>query len=468
MSQGLMPSQSNLKKVLRTALVGVKPADQVMIKGYLRVLLRLEADLEWVSANHPQVDLFMINNDFRQAASITKLLSNQAQKPVLYVSRTDIDEGWIKQDRLILPLKKLDALNDWLMTSVGALKQGAGAVTTILQQSDVNRDKSKVDPAATNPSPHSALKVSGSSNLSSINRRSNPVNESQPTVEASKPNFQQEKNSAQPLTDYSSLIALIKQLKAKSEGRYQLQARGECLAIIAPKEGRLWYQNATVIKTSFFDWQLMPYQGTDLKDAEAYDLAQWLWQQAWDHADSLLPLANDSATYRLASWVKPEIRSYAPNVTDSHAQSLNKKERQQLLWVMTALELAPKSVNELAATAGISVKTVKKIIVSLLFSASLQQDSYEKLDSRLLQPQIQPQHLAVNHRVSDNNTANQKAATVDQPAEMSNDAQAANQADLATDTANQADETSPAAPEMDAAQAQKMGFLSRLRRKLGI
>ena len=50
-----------LKKVMRIALVGIRPADQVLLKGYLRILLRLEADLEWVSANSPQVDLFMIN-----------------------------------------------------------------------------------------------------------------------------------------------------------------------------------------------------------------------------------------------------------------------------------------------------------------------------------------------------------------------------------------------------------------------
>ena len=50
-------ANANIKQVMRTALVGVSPADKVMLKGYLRILLRLEADLEWVSANHPQADL---------------------------------------------------------------------------------------------------------------------------------------------------------------------------------------------------------------------------------------------------------------------------------------------------------------------------------------------------------------------------------------------------------------------------
>ena len=112
------PAQNIIKNVLRTALIGIKPADQLIIKGYLRVLLRLEVDLEWVSANHPQVDLFLINHEFRDASSIVKLLANQANKPVLYTSRTDVDEGWMLEDRLILPLKKLNALNNWLLHSV--------------------------------------------------------------------------------------------------------------------------------------------------------------------------------------------------------------------------------------------------------------------------------------------------------------------------------------------------------------
>ena len=113
--------QSNLKKVLRTALVGITPGDQVMLKGYLRVLLRLEADLEWVGANHPQVDLFMISDEFRNAASVKKLLSTQLDKPVLYITRTDNGDGRIVGDILILPLSSLNELSAWLTNNLGVL-----------------------------------------------------------------------------------------------------------------------------------------------------------------------------------------------------------------------------------------------------------------------------------------------------------------------------------------------------------
>ena len=70
-------ASDRLKKVMRIALVGIKPGDQVMLKGYLRLLLRLEADLEWVSANNQQIDLFMVNHDLRHAESVQQLISDK-------------------------------------------------------------------------------------------------------------------------------------------------------------------------------------------------------------------------------------------------------------------------------------------------------------------------------------------------------------------------------------------------------
>lgn len=525
MSQGDMPTQSNLKKVLRTALVGIKPADQVMIKGYLRVLLRLEADLEWVSANHSQVDLFMINNEFRSAASITKLLSSQSKKPVLYVSRTDIDEGWITQDRLILPLKKLDGLNEWLMTSVMALKQGAGTVTTILQQneakrSELNRSNHPIasnnsnipntpknsattlaHTTATTESPSinsgqingdsiksnsiksnsikSNLVESGSITSRPINRLETQANHksNHHNIAANK-SSQSDHNANQPTINYAELIDTIKQLNAKLEGHYQIMAKGEssAIAIIAPKEGRVWCQEGLGTQAALSDWQLTPYQGAALDPSDAYDLTQWLWQQAWEHSEGLLALASDSARYQLGGWVKPELRDYSPKLAESIAKSLAKKERQQLLFVMTAIESKPKTINDLASAAQISVKSVKKIIVSLLFSGSLHQTSYEYLDSRVING-----NNSVNDGINNNvNTSTQAATDLALTATVTAEAPTASLAQNLQNDASQSDSaesdpkvSTPTAPpevsdDLASAQQQKMGFLSRLRKKLGL
>ncbi|WP_169392077.1 MULTISPECIES: hypothetical protein [Psychrobacter] len=467
MSQGATPTQNNLKKVLRTALVGIKPADQVMIKGYLRVLLRLEADLEWVSANHPQVDLFMINNEFRAAASITKLLSDQKKTPVLYVSRTDIDEGWINHDRLILPLKKLDGLNEWLMTSVSALKQGAGAVTSILQQNEVKHAKAPVNSKKAVNDPTNLTAKTGSG---SINRLETDVNHDS-TADI------QIDHSAQPSADYANLIAMIKQLNAKPEGFHQIKVKGQLspMAIIAPKEGRVWCQNFEGKPISLNHWELMPYQGITLDPSAAFDLTQWLWQQAWEHSEELLALASDLESYQLSGWIKPELRDYSAKITDNKVTSLAKSERQALLAIMTAMETTPKSVNELAAAAKVSVKSAKKIIVSLLFSGNLQQQSYEKLDSRVAKAINPPLHFDANNKNDDQSLA----SASENIALTSQDLNDAPLLTSPTSTPSTIENPAPSTPatepsmasqnaKIDSAQQQKMGFLSRLRRKLGI
>lgn len=111
----------SIKKVLRIALVGIRSADQVMLKGYLRVILRLEADLEWVSANHPNIDLFMINQEFRHADSVVKLLNSKADTAALYIDRAANEQGGIVGDTLVLPLKEVNELSGWLYAHMASL-----------------------------------------------------------------------------------------------------------------------------------------------------------------------------------------------------------------------------------------------------------------------------------------------------------------------------------------------------------
>ncbi|WP_201535259.1 hypothetical protein [Psychrobacter ciconiae] len=452
-----MPTQSNLKKVLRTALVGIKPADQVMIKGYLRVLLRLEADLEWVSANHPQVDLFMINNEFREAASVTKLLSSQSQKPVLYISRTDIDEGWIKQDRLILPLKKLDELNDWLMASVLSLKQGAGIVTNILQQNDPQLSTLPSNAALTKAPKEPAAKSAADNNTVSTALKTPEINLNSNLIHPQSTSLQR---------DYGNVIEMMQQLKTKPEGLYQLcannQPSGSAFAIIAPKEGRVWCQSPPSADLALTSWQLTPYQGGMPNPAQAYDLTQWLWQQAWLQSEPLLALINDHESYQLSHWIKPELRDYAANMTERNAQELSKKERQALLTIMTALEAAPKTINELSAAAQISIKASKRIVLSLLFSGSLQQSSYAKLERQRLNTAAQAATAEPDSKLDVTKISEIAAAHVQlerSDSDIENPPQTSD--NLVTSPPNQS-------PENAAMQQQKMGFLSKLRHKLGL
>ena len=111
-------ASDRLKKVMRIALVGIKPGDQVMLKGYLRLLLRLEADLEWVSANNQQIDLFMVNHDFRHAESVQKLISSKPNTATIYTARSETESGYLSQDLLVLPIKDLAPLSEWLFSQL--------------------------------------------------------------------------------------------------------------------------------------------------------------------------------------------------------------------------------------------------------------------------------------------------------------------------------------------------------------
>ena len=57
-------TSTDSKNTMRIAMVGISPADQITFKGYLRVLLRLDVDLDWVSAQVDDVDLYVINSRF--------------------------------------------------------------------------------------------------------------------------------------------------------------------------------------------------------------------------------------------------------------------------------------------------------------------------------------------------------------------------------------------------------------------
>lgn len=144
--------------VFRTALIGAKPADQTILKSYLHILLRLEVNLEWVPANHSHVDLFIVAEEYRYSNEILDIIKGQSQAAVLYVSRTAFNRGEMQGDRIILPLRKIDALNDWLRQSLPALVS-----------------KQDADASISNPVAYEDLQVDSLQNLPSLS--STTVNE---------------------------------------------------------------------------------------------------------------------------------------------------------------------------------------------------------------------------------------------------------------------------------------------------
>lgn len=352
-----MADGNEQRRLMNIALVGIRPADQVTLKGYLRVLLHLDVELQWVAATDPDVNLFMINHEFRQAASVNKLLTANVGTPVLYVQKSATDEGGLNQNLLVLPLKQISLLNDWLVRQVPLLKS-------------------------------SGLQVSTS---------------------------QVEETPIQKVEeDLGGLVALIKELQQRKAGLFELHQGERVVAIIDTQRQRLWTKGS--ISKISSDLRLRPYSGQEPNATEAKDASNYLWLLACHNPEILLPLIDNSQSYRLRFWAKP---------ATSH--------RRDFLQMMTALEKEALTPTQLANQVGVSILTTKKVLAALLFSANLSQDSYQKL------------------------TKPSKSTDTPRPTTQT-----------VGQTTKTPTQTPPSPPPVAPEQQEKMGFLSRLRRKLGL
>lgn len=352
--RSLSANNGNIKSVMRTALVGIKPADQVMLKGYLRVLLRLEADLEWVSANHPEVDLFMINNDFRQATNVIKLLQANANKPVLYIGQADQGaDGYLTDDLLILPLKDMQMLSRWLFLNVKVLQNKN---TDVLQK---------------NSNENRYLGEASSSSVSSVNLDQKLTHDS--IKKEQNYNFDAVNDSNTQLTSHkndtsqnsSILLKIIQDIRSGISGKYELSANNEVFAIIEPSKALVWTKKSTlstINNTSFDQWKIAPSLTTP--SLVAHDLKQWLWDISKENSTVLYPFIYEAKKYRLSYWVKPT----------------KEDNRSDLLRIMTAIETEANTPTKISEVSGVAITDVKAILARLFLGGYLYPDNYEGID----------------------------------------------------------------------------------------
>lgn len=350
------------KKTMKIAMVGVSPADQVTFKGYLRVLLRLDVDLDWVSVQVGRVDLYVVNGDFRNSTSIQKLQEAYPTTPTLYVSRSEVGDGRIDGDVLVLPLKQIGLLNNWLHDNIDILKgiPYQRVVSPALVSDSISQ--TAVQPKA----------ISSGSELSDV-------------------------------------VEMIKTLHARPKANFELLQNGEVIAIIDGTRQLVWLKSMQTVDVTA--WRLR-MGGTPDEPSRAIDMNQWLYQVAWESADKLLPLVDKDARYQLRSWAKPD----------------NNTDRRSLLRAMVALEDKARTIDELVARTGLSRLFVQKVVVSLLFAQHLSDENYQVITA-VITPVIASAPTA-------------SSSSVPEP------------------------EGVPA--PQSAEQEEKLGFLARLRRKLGL
>lgn len=380
-----MTSELTNKQQLRIALVGVAPADQITLKGYMRVLLRLDVNLEWVSAAESGVGLYIINQDFKNAESVVRLLELNKGIPKLYIANDPMGNGGISGDLLTLPLKQIGLLSDWLTRNVPALS----GITPTIASTHTPTDSPVSTPAPT------------------------PIANAIQTHTANNHSMQ-------------AIIDLIEKLHSRSKSLFEIVDGSTVVAIIDGSRQMAWLKTTTATLNE--RWQLRPYHGST-PTGEPLDANAWLWSVAWKNPSAITSLINNHDRYQLRYWIKPNLG----------------QDRRDLLQIMTAMEQKAQSVAEIAAKAGVSNTTAKNAIAALLLSGNLTADSYKEI------------------KVSESSVPASIPAPTSTPTPS-----VASSASVAAPKPAPAPEPARVAPPKAPEQEEKLGFLAKLRRKLGL
>lgn len=383
-------SMNNGKKIMRIAMIGISPADQVAFKGYLRVLLRLDVELEWAKSISGTIDLFVINDEFRNSSSVINAIEQHEESALLYVAKNNTSsEGRLIGNLLTLPLKQIRLLHDWLVENVEVLK-------------DV---------------PHT-----GSTPAEDIQTKT-PIRQATVTQPQHRPASDGNDQTKTVDTSFNDVIDLITMLHKRHGSLCELLQDGEVIAIIDPSTQQLWQKN--VKPKASHSWRLRLVQGSmNLDQKHAVDMSQWLWNVIWEHAGNLVRLVNSTNTYQLRAWAKP-----------------NEMNRRELLRIMTVMEKEPITLVDIASKANVSMSVAQKAVAGLLVAGYLQDANYRNIKV-----------YALNTATPTEKVVGATHETVVKP----------------TVEAKPATNTAPSQPTPNVEQEEKMGFLARLRRKLGI
>ena len=385
-------ASDRLKKVMRIALVGIKPGDQVMLKGYLRILLRLEADLEWVSANNQQIDLFMVNHDFRHAESVQKLISSKPNTATIYTARSETENGYLSQDLLVLPLKDLEPLSEWLfsklpfLSSVSvsnkvstAAKLTADAVDAYQSATDtIANQRVASNPPAQVANPSSGVAQSAQASAVTTSHTHNAPNqlaESSQSMASS--------TTANGTVNDEYLIGFAKIFSQIAQRHNEVLSikspAGTLFAYINPKQQRVWEVSEYISSNQPWIISLADDAAAKQLDVKtATNLVQWLWGLASKHGQKFEGLLDSHINYHINRWVKP----------------IHDADQHDHLKIQCVLEARSLTIDELVARSQCSLPQVKKTLIGLFVAgalpASVYQQTIAQLNSKTIRQPVTP------------------------------------------------------------------------------
>ena len=374
-------ASDRLKKVMRIALVGIKPGDQVMLKGYLRILLRLEADLEWVSANNQQIDLFMVNHDFRHAESVQKLISSKPNTATIYTARSETENGYLSQDLLVLPLKDLEPLSEWLFSQLpflsGVSVSNKASTTAKLTADAVDVYQSATGTTAnqrvaSNPPAQVANPSSGVAQSAQASAVTTSHTHNAPNQLAESSQSMASSTTANGTVNDEYLIGFAKIFSQIAQRHNEVLSikspAGTLFAYINPKQQRVWQVSDHISFNQPWIISLADDAAAKQLDVKtATNLVQWLWDLASTHGQKFEGLLDSHINYHIDRWVKPT------HDADQHDH----------LKIQCVLEARSLTIDDLVARSQCSLPQVKKTLIGLFVAGALLSSVYQQTIAQL-------------------------------------------------------------------------------------
>ena len=374
-------ASDRLKKVMRIALVGIKPGDQVMLKGYLRILLRLEADLEWVSANNQHIDLFMVNHDFRHAESVQKLISSKPNTATIYTARSETENGYLSQDLLVLPLKDLEPLSEWLfsklpfLSSVSVSNKVSTAAKLTADAVDVYQSATGTTAnqrVASNPPAQVANPSFGVAQSAQASAVTTSHTHNAPNQLAESSQSMASSTTANGTVNDEYLIGFAKIFSQIAQRHNEVLSikspAGTLFAYINPKQQRVWQVSDHISFNQPWIISLADDAAAKQLDVKtAKNLVQWLWDLASTHGQKFEGLLDSHINYRIDRWVKPT------HDADQHDH----------LKIQCVLEARSLTIDDLVARSQCSLAQVKKTLIGLFVAGALPASVYQQTIAQL-------------------------------------------------------------------------------------
>ncbi len=374
-------ASDRLKKVMRIALVGIKPGDQVMLKGYLRILLRLEADLEWVSANNQQIDLFMVNHDFRHAESVQKLISSKPNTATIYTARSETENGYLSQDLLVLPLKDLEPLSEWLFSQLpflsGVPVRNKASTAAKLTADVSHAYQSATDTianqrVASNPPTQIANPSSGVAQSAQASAVTTSHTHNVPSQLAEPGQSMGLSTTANGTVNDEYLIGFAKIFSQIAQRHNEVLSikspAGTLFAYINPKQQRVWEVSEYISSNQPWIISLADDAAASELDVKtAKNLVQWLWDLASIHGQKFEGLLDSHINYHIDSWVKP----------------IHDADQHDHLKIQCVLEARSLTIDDLVARSQCSLPQVKKTLIGLFVAGALPAPVYQQTIAQL-------------------------------------------------------------------------------------